>query len=1144
MADTFAHLHVHTEYSMLDGFSRVGDVVDAVATDHQPAVAITDHGVLYGVADFWHAANRAGVKPIIGLEAYVTPGSRFDRPRAEDNVRWHMTLLAVSDEGYRNLMKLSSRAFLEGYYYKPRIDLELLAEHSAGIVGTSGCLSGPLAHYLAPESSQEAEGRRLERDTTGAETIATTLRDILGTDGFYFELQDHGLPQQRRLNQDLVELSARFGVPLLATNDSHYTRPDEHQGHDLLLCVQTRSVQSETNRLRFDSDQHWVKTAAEMRRLFPSDVFPGACDNTLVVAERSDVDLAFGRHLLPEFSTGDGRTAAEYLRSLVEEGARGRYGDPLPDEVRQRVDYELSVIEDMGFPSYFLIVWDLVRYARERSIRIGPGRGSAAGSIVSYSLRITDLDPLHYGLFFERFLNPGRRQMPDIDLDLDERYRAEMIRYCAERYGSDHVAQIVTFSTIKGRQAVRDAARVLDLPYQLGDRIAKAFPPSILGRDATLEQCLLAPAADADDAVKDYYANAAELRRLYDTDDDARRVIDASKQLEGLRRQASIHAAGVVISPMPLTDIVPVQQLGEDQPVVTQFEFGAIEALGLLKMDLLGLRNLSTISRCLQMIQRNTGHSVDIDSVPLDDPEIYAMLQRGDSTGVFQFEGAGMRSLMRVLRPENFDDLTALSALYRPGPMGQGMHLEYAHRKNGRKPVSYDVAELEPVLRDTYGVLVFQEQVMEVARRIAGFSLPEADDLRKAMGKKIPEVMEQQRGKFVAGCEANGYSEVVGAKLFHYIETFAGYGFNKPHSAAYALVAYQTAWLRLHYPGEYLAALLTSVKRNKDRTAGYLNDCRQLGTVVRVPDVNRSAVDFNAVGGEIIFGLSAIRNVGEAAAEAVIGEREKNGPYSDFADFVGRVDTGVLNKRTVESLIKAGAFDSLGHSRRGLVLTFEDAVDAAVEKRRAEAAGQFSLFDDSSNEDTAAVEPPAEEWQTKTKLAFEREMLGWFVSDHPLFSVQALLGARCDGTVAELLHRSDSEVVTVGGLATGVSRRFTRDGRQMMFFTLEDLTGSVEVMCFPRTVEQLGSFVQEDAVLIVRGRADVSEQGTKIKVQSLEPVALPEDVRVEVRVAAGDVSPPLVDRLKTVLGRHPGTVPVVLHLVGRTGTKQFRLADS
>jgi len=1129
---------------MLDGAARVNDVVSRAAEMEQPAIAITDHGVLYGAVDFYQAAERAGINPIIGIEAYVTPGSRFDRPARHEDRRYHMVLLAENDTGYRNLMALASRAFLEGFYYKPRMDAELLAEHAEGIIATTGCLGGHVPQLLGPDSSEEGNAG-LTRDFEGARAAAAMYQDIFGKDNFFVEVQDHGIPAERKIMPDLLQIASDLGAPLLATNDSHYTSPDEAEAHDVLLCIQTGSNIDEPNRFRFSGSGYYLKSAAEMRALFPSDQYPEACDNTLLIASRVKASIPMGDFLLPRFPVPGGHTEESYLRELVEAGARERYGDSLPAEVRERVEYELQVIAEMGFPAYFLIVWDLIRYAREQGIRTGPGRGSAAGSIIAYCLRITDLDPIKYGLIFERFLNPGRREMPDIDMDFDERYRADVIRYCTERYGSDHVAQIITFSTIKGRQAIRDAARVLGFPYGKGDKLAKLMPPAILGVEATLQQCLIDPGKGADPAIRDFYSAAAGLRDEISVDGESRRVVETARGLEGLRRQDSIHAAAVVIAPTPLTEIVPLQQKGEGAEIVTQYEMHAVEALGLLKMDFLGLRNLSTIERALEIIEANTGARVDIDHVELDDPAVFEMLQRGDSIGVFQLEGGPMRALMRNLKPDHFGDIVALNALYRPGPLGAGMHNKYADRKNGREAVDYPHPDLEPVLADSYGIMVYQEQVMQVARTMAGFSMAEADFLRKAMGKKIASVMAKQEELFVAGCVANGHPETLGRELFGYIEHFAGYGFNKSHSAAYGLVAYQTAWLKAHYPAEYMAALLTSTKRDKDRTALYLNECRQLGVEVLTPDINRSDMDFIARDGSIPFGLSAIRNVGEGVVEGIVTEREKNGPFADFTDFINRVDLSVLNKRTIESLIKAGAFDSLGHSRRGLTLVFEQHLENTVARRRAEDAGQYSLFGGAESAlELSPVEIPADEWDQKVKLGFEKEMLGLFISDHPLLSVGSTLTRMVSASIPSLFEMEDGTEVTIGGMVSSITRRYTRSGDPMIFFELEDLEGGVEVICFPRTVAEVGPLVREDAILVVSGRLDHRGDDVKVVAATINEPDLRPDGALRIKVAAAALSQTLITKLKAVLHNHPGAAPVFLHMTSETGElKVIRLGD-
>ncbi|MCZ6505919.1 MAG: DNA polymerase III subunit alpha [Actinobacteria bacterium] len=1141
---SFAHLHLHTEYSLLDGAARITDVVEAAAVDDQPAIAITDHGNLYGVVDFVKAANNAGIKPIIGIEAYYTEGSRRDRPVGAENRRYHMNLLAENEVGYRNLLQLSSKAFLDGYYYKPRMDIELLAEHSEGVIATSGCLGGLVPQLLAPDAVSEEGNKGSSRDIDAAVAAAVRFQDVFGKDNFFIEVQDHGIEAQRRIMPDLLEIASRIDAPLLATNDAHYTRRDEHDTHDVLLCIQTGSLRNEPGRLRFEGSEHYLKSSDEMRRLFPGDEFPKACDNTLWIAERANVEIEFGKILLPHFSVPEGETELTYLRRLVEQGTRERYGAEPGAEVWERVEHELKIIEEMGFPAYFLIVWDIIRHAREKRIRVGPGRGSAAGSIVSYCLRITDIDPLAYGLIFERFLNPGRQSMPDIDMDFDERYRGEMIRYAAEKYGSDRVAQIITFATIKGKQAIRDAARVLGHPYSMGDRLAKAMPPSILGKDPTLDQVLSPPSSGAASEVKGWYANAHGLREMYEADPSAKEVIDAARGLEGLRRQDSIHAAAVVIAPEPLIGIVPVQRKGEDAEMVTQFEMHGIEALGLLKMDFLGLRNLSIIERCLELVEETTGERVDIDNVPTDDPTTFDLLQSGNTIGVFQMEGTAMRALIRSLKPDIFDDVIALVALYRPGPMGANMHNLYADRKNGRA----EIEELHPVLTeklaDTYQIMVYQEQVMMVAQEIAGYSMADADELRRAMGKKIKSVMVAEEEKFVTGTIDQGFPEETGREIFKLIEHFAGYGFNRSHSAGYGLLAYQTAYLKAHHPAEYLAALLTATKTNKDRTAVYLNECRRMGIEVLVPDINESESDFTVHDGRIRFGLSAVRNVGEGAVEKIIEARQDQ-PLKSFMDFVNRVDTAVLNKRSIESLIKAGAFDGGGDTRKGLTLVHEQILDATLERRRNEEMGQYSLFagDDDSVEETN-IEVPDLAWPQKTRLAFEKEMLGLYVSDHPLLSLGAALAAATSTSIAELGDLSDRSSLSVGGIVGSITRRWTKKGDPMLFFQLEDLEGSVECIAFPKTVHDYGPLIVEDAVLVISGHLDHRGDDVKVVARELKELEIRDDSTVRLTIPAGRLTPETVNSLKTILKNHPGSASVYLHMTDDGDTKVLKLSDA
>jgi DNA polymerase-3 subunit alpha len=1128
---------------MLDGAARIGDVMAAAAADGQPAIGITDHGNMYGVLDFYNAANKAGIRPIIGMEGYFVTGSRHDRPRRAEHEIFHLTLLSETTKGYQNLIKVSSAAYLDGFFYKPRLDFELLEQHREGLIATSGCLGGVICQSL------------LKDDFDGALEAAARFQEILGKDNFLVELQDHGLPEQHRTNPQLIDIAKRIGAPLLATNDSHYVHKHDAESHDALLCVQTGATRDDPNRFKFDAEEFYLKTSAEMRALF-ADV-PEACDNTLWIAERANVDIEFGKAVLPAFPCPEGYTEDSYLRELTEAGARERYGDPIPAEARQRIDYELGVISEMGFSAYFLVVWDLIKHARDRNIRVGPGRGSAAGCAVAYCLRIVDLDPLRYGLFFERFLNPGRKQMPDIDMDFDERYRGEMIRYAAERYGADHVAQIVTFSTIKARAAVRDAARVLGYPYAVGDKIAKLMPPLIMGRDTPLHACF-----EKKDKFEDGYKMAGELRDLYEADPDVKRVCDVALGLEGLRRQDGIHAAAVVITREPLTEYLPIQRKPvaggafEDAPIVTQYEMHGVEDLGLLKMDFLGLRNLSVIDRTLELIEASTGQKLDIDNVPLDDEATFKMLQEGRSIGVFQLEGGPMRSLMRSLAPTTFEDVAALVALYRPGPMGANMHTDYADRKNGRKPVTYYHDDLEEILAPTYGLMIYQEQMMQVAQRMAGYSLAEADNLRKATGKKKRDLIAKERSKFVAGCEAAGYGAAFGEQMFDVIEPFADYSFNKSHSVGYGFVSYQTAYLKAHHPVEYLAALLTSVKDDKDKTAVYLNECRVLGIPVLVPDVNVAESDFVGKAGvrgapegvgSIPFGMSAIRNVGEGLVAHIVAERDENGPFTSFADFCNRVNPTVLNKRALESLIKAGSFDSLGHPRKGLLMVFERIADGALARRRDAEAGIMSLFGEATVGGGPAeidrVDIPDVEFDKMQRLAYEKEMLGLYVSDHPLMGAQTALARHVESTLTEAKEMNDGAPTTLGGVVTALNRRYTKRGDLMATFVLEDLEAAMEVFVFPRTMADFGHLLEEDAVVCVKGRIDRRDDQAKfIAMEVKRPeLVIGEGPPVRLRVPAARLSESLVSEVKRILEAHPGDSAVMLHVEDGRRTTVLRL---
>lgn len=1122
---------------MLDGASRVSDVVAAAVADGQPAVGITDHGNMYGVLPMYEAARDAGITPVLGMEGYFVATSRFERPKRADHEMYHLTLLAETTQGYKNLMKVSSQAYLDGFYYKPRTDWELLELHHEGIIASSGCLGGLVCQKI------------LEGDDGGAEAAAVRFQEIYGRDSFFIEIQDHGLDEDSIVTPKLLQIAARIGAPLLATNDSHYTRAEHAEAHDALLCVQTGAKIHETNRFKFGAEEFYIKSADEMRTLF-ADV-PEACDNTLLIAERANVEIEFGKAVLPSFPVPDGYTEDSYLLELTLAGAKERYGDKPAPHVLERIEFELDVIRDMGFSAYFLVVWDLVRFAHESNIRVGPGRGSAAGSCVAYCLRIVDIDPIRYDLLFERFLNPGRKQMPDIDMDFDSRYRGDMIRYAAARYGSDRVAQIITFSTIKARAAVRDASRVLDYPYLLGDKIAKLIPPLIMGRDTPLRACF-----ELDPKYTDGYKMASELRDFYEIDPDAKRVIDVAKGLEGLRRQDGIHAAAVVITREPLIEYLPIQRKPEpggalqDAPIVTQYEMHGVEELGLLKMDFLGLRNLDVMEITRDLLEARTGVRPDIDNIPLDDPKTFDLLRKGDTIGVFQLEGGPMRALIRSLAPSMFEDICALVALYRPGPMGANMHTAYADRKNGRKPVEFDHADLEEILSPTYGLMIYQEQLMRVSQRLAGYSLAEADNLRKATGKKDRELIAKERAKFVDGCETQGYGREFGERMFDIIEPFADYSFNKSHSVGYGFVAYQTAFLKANYTNEYLAALLTTVKGDKDKSAIYLNECRQLKIPVLVPDVNHSAMDFSVADDSIRFGLSAVRNVGEGVVGLIIAAREKGGAFVDFYDFCERVDPMALNKRTIESLAKAGAFDALGHSRQGLGLVSDQIIDQAVIRRKERDAGIMSLFGDSvvesdGSSDFNRMPIPEGEYSKTQLLAFEKEMLGLYVSDHPLMGAQSALSRFTDSTLSELKEGREGDMRTVGGVVTALNRKHTKRGDLMATFVLEDLASAVEVFVFPKTMAQHGSLLEEDAIICVKGRLDMREDQAKIIAMEIMRPELMIDGGPPLRIK---IKPHQLDEVKSrmlteILNQHPGESPVFLHLDQPSKTTVMRLGD-
>jgi DNA polymerase-3 subunit alpha len=1140
---------------MLDGAARLKDLFDQCQRTGMTAVAMTDHGNVYGAYDFWSKATAAGVKPVIGIEAYVAPEHR----RHRQPVRWgtpaqrdddvsgagaytHMTLLAETTAGMHNLFRLSSLASLEGYFRKPRMDAELLAAHSGGIIATTGCPSGEVQIRLRLGQERQALA------------AAATYRDIFGPDSFFVEIMDHGLPIEQRVRDGLRRIARELSLPFVVTNDAHYSQPGDATAHEVLLCVQTATNLADPGRFKFEGTGYYLKSPQEMRAAHTDEEWQAGCDSTLLIAERADVTFAKA-NLMPRFPVPDGQTEESCFREQVWLGMDRRYPGGYDEQRRQQAEFEMGTIAAMGFCSYFLVVADFIMWAKNNGIRVGPGRGSAAGSIVSYALGITDLDPIVHGLVFERFLNPERVSMPDIDIDFDERRRGDVIRYVTEKYGDDRVAQIITYGTIKAKAAVKDAARVLGFPYALGDRITKAFPPPVMGKDIPLSGIF--------DDKHPRHGEAGEIRALYDAEAEVRQVIDTAKGLEGLIRQAGVHAAGVIMSSEPLIEHIPVWQREADGAIITQFDYPACEDLGLLKMDFLGLRNLTVLEDAVAGIGANRGLEIGLEDLPLDDKPTYELLARGDTLGIFQFDGGPMRALLRSMRPDNFEDISAVGALYRPGPMGANAHNDYADRKNGRKPVvpiHRELAEpLADILDDTYGLIVYQEQVMAIAQKLAGYTPGKADLLRRAMGKKKKEILDKEFEPFAAGMRASGYSESAIKTLWDILVPFSDYAFNKAHSAAYGLVSYWTAYLKANYPAEYMAALLTSVSGDKDKSALYLNECRRMGITVLPPDVNASAATFTPVGGDIRFGLAAVRNVGTNVVDAIVAARSAKGAFASFSDFLRKVPVNVCNKRVIESLIKAGAFDSLGHPRKGLVLIHEQAIDTVIDVKRNEAMGQDSLFGgDAETEASFDIPVPEGEWDKPTLLAFEREMLGLYVSDHPLLGIEHILSATTDCSVAQLLgvtaedaerggqgDRGDAQQVTVGGILSGVQRKVTKQGMPWAAATLEDLEGAIEVLFFPATYAECATLIADDAIVIVKGRLDRRDDAPKLVAREVSAPDLspgpsgPFVVSLPVQRCVG----PVVDRLHEVLRSHPGLAEVHLRLCNGRRTTVVRLDD-
>ena len=1119
--DSFVHLHVHTEYSMLDGAARVGDLVEEVARLEMPAIAMTDHGNVFGAFEFYKQATKAGVKPIIGIEAYVAPESRFDKKRVQwasggdDDVSGggaytHMTILAENNHGLKNLFRLSSLASLEGYYYKPRMDRELLSQYADGLIATTGCPGGEIQTRLRMGNYKDAM------------RAASDYRDIFGANNFFLELMDHGIDVETRVKEDLLKLGRELKLPLLATNDLHYTHHADAAAHAALLCVQSGTTLADPKRFKFDNDEFYLKTPAQMREIFRD--IPEACDNTLLIAERCNVKLREDENLMPAFAVPAGESEDSWLRKEAERGLVAKFGDRLTDQYKERLNYELGVMLKMGFPGYFLVVADLVSHAKKVGIRVGPGRGSAAGSLVAYVLGITGLDPIEHGLLFERFLNPERISMPDIDLDFDERRRSEMIKYATEKYGEDRVAQIITYGTIKSKQSIKDATRVLGYPYVIGEKLTKALPPSVMGKDISLSGIF--------DSKDPRHGEAGEFRELYNSDPDSMKVVDLAKGLEGLKRQWGVHAAGVILSREPLLDVIPIHRREADGAIITQFDMGACESTGLLKMDFLGLRNLSVLDDALLNIKENQNIDVVLEDLPLSDQKTFELLSRGDTLGVFQLDGGPMRALLRSMAPDSFADISAVIALYRPGPMGENAHNNYADRKNGRKPVEPIHPELSEVLQeilgDTYGLIVYQEQVMAIAQKVAGFSLGRADLLRKAMGKKNKEILDKEYVPFEAGMKENGFSTAAIKRLWDVLIPFSDYAFNRAHSAGYGVVSFWTAYLKANFPTEYMAALLTSVRDDKDKSALYLSECRRMGIKVLPPDVNESNAEYTPRGSDIRFGLAAIRNVGEGVVASIKASRTAKGAFTSFGDFLAKVDAQVCNKKTIESLIKGGAFDSLQHPRKGLMSVHLEAIDSVIETKRAEAIGQFDLFGGDSMTQVAGldIEIPNFEWDKTTLLTFEREMLGLYVSDHPLLGVEHILRSNTDMSISSLLSDESTPdgFVTLGGLITGVQRKVSRQGSSWAIVSLEDLEGAVEVLFFSNVYNQYALTLTEDRVVTVRGRFERRDdvvRFTALEMKSLDISTGPVGPLL-ISLPISQCTPPIVDRMKEILRSHPG----------------------
>jgi len=1085
----FAHLHVHSEYSLLDGACRIDDLLDTAVRNNMNSMAITDHGTMYAILDFYKKAKAKGIKPIIGCEVYQAQNTRFERNSSLRYDQSHLVLLAENEVGYKNLVEIVSKAFVEGFYYKPRVDWELLEKHHEGLIALSACVAGKIPEMILADNLKEAK-----------ETAQRYIRTF-GKDNFFIELQDHGLPEQKQINPVLIELAQELKIPLVATNDVHYVEKKHAFLHEVLLCIQTGKTLKDEQRLKFTTEEFYLKSAEEMAEIFKDH--PEAIANTLEIAKRCNVDFTLGELHLPYYPLPENYTDPEdYLRHLCLEGAKRRYRD-FNQEVKERLDYELEVIAKMGFASYFLIVWDMVNFARQNRIPVGPGRGSASGSIVAYCLGITDIDPLRYDLLFERFLNPERVNMPDIDTDFCFERRAEVIGHLRQEYGEDHVAQIITFGTMAARAAIRDVGRVLDIPLAEVDRVAKMVPEEInISLDKALE---ISP----------------DFREKYNSSSEIRQLIDIARQLEGTPRHASTHAAGVVISKEPLVNYLPLQRSTDENTVTTQFTMTEVEELGLLKMDILGLRTLTVIGDTLKNIRNSKGIDLDLNEISLEDQKTYELLGRGESTGVFQLESSGMKNILKNLRPQRLEDIIALVALYRPGPLGSGMVEDFIQRKHGITPIIYPHPLLKPILEDTYGVILYQEQVMRIASELAGFTLGQADLLRRAMGKKKPEIIAAQKENFIKGALAKGVNKEKGEEIFELIAHFAGYGFNKSHSAAYALIAYRTAYLKANYPVEFMAALLTSIMDNSDKVGSYIEECKKMGIQVLPPDINESGLNFTAVGDNIRFGLGAVKNVGHNAVEHIIALRE-DGPFKNLIDFCERVDLHLVNRRMIESLIKSGAFDCTEANRLQLLNALDECMERGQKRREDQRSGQLSLFDMTKSMEPDFVLPFVSPPSKKELLDMEKETLGFYVSGHPITPYKKSLTFLADCFLKDLKEVNDGEILTVGGIATSVRVTLTKKGEAMAYLVLEDDTARGEIIVFPKIYSEKSFLLKEEEMLLVKVR--VQKEENDFRLFALDILPLPQ---YYLHLVLKQSSFPL-ENLKKLFSTYKGDEPVFL----------------